>query len=1023
MLKTPLLPLLLFALAALSAPQGAGAVAPKKVKGASVAKPATGGGGGGKGPKLPPGARVLSGEEAAAFKLPAGARVLNVADGDAGFVDIGSDGLPVQGGRGGGKSGGGKSGGGSGSGKSGGGKGDGGGAPAGGALNEFLAAVTGRPLSERPTAGAIQCLDRLAGSPQMQQGLRQDPQGRRAGESPAAFVVRTATETHPESAPLLGCLLAAGEVDAAFLRAPENARLLLPAAARLTAATPGDPTLLLRAMLEAGAPADISLAGLGLAGDAAAAAAAAAEGAPGATLLHKALSRDKLVMGGDWASEPYSSQRSQRPSVGSRLLRPNAPDSPFARFFVAMADNVASKLGAAAAKAVKTAARALIAEADVMRPNASAALGAAAGGGVEAPIAGDGAAAGGGPGAPSRSPTLLGRSVAQRHVQAIYNGVAELAVRAVLRHVRHQRTDAGGGAAGAARLAMRQDGLGRSALHAAVLGDNAGAVAALLAELKAAAAGQESESEDEAEGQGEPGAAAGAGKGEEPLAAAAAASLSSVSASAAGSGALARALAQKDVFGYTPRQLALALAAPASALLLAASEAAAGLDSSAAAGGELPAWPAAAAAAAPAAAARPLAAAPLVRNYERRGFARVPPATAEVAAAVGDEKEEEEDDGGWVAADYRPAASRGALEVVGAERSTDGAGGCDVDVIDFRLLCGAEASAEAYNACVEATLPPAEFARRFLVPRRPVLLRGAAARWRERASWRLEALLADLGHVELNIIPPPNPSVDARKRLNVSQHALGLLRCTPAMAAGDEPVPAGLGLDAGICRVLVGPGEGDGRFDSDAGAGGYGDPGGGAAEGGARAGGANASEGVSRRQPYLFDRIQDGSVSSSPLLRIMRSPPPFLDAQLPHLPGVAAVPPYGEPTEVAPSWAACTPVNTAFYLGGAGYGLSFHYHRDAANVLVFGAKRWLLREPRDAEYSNVLVTDFVRTLIPGGARPPALQCDQRQGDVFYVPRNWGHAVINTRTSVGYAVEFSSQRTYRYPHGGALRAPL
>lgn len=47
-----------------------------------------------------------------------------------------------------------------------------------------------------------------------------------------------------------------------------------------------------------------------------------------------------------------------------------------------------------------------------------------------------------------------------------------------------------------------------------------------------------------------------------------------------------------------------------------------------------------------------------------------------------------------------------------------------------------------------------------------------------------------------------------------------------------------------------------------------------------------------------------------------------------------------------------------------------------------------------------------KTAKAKAARPP-LRCEQRGGDVIYVPSAWSHAVLNTRTSVGYAVEWDS----------------
>jgi hypothetical protein len=134
-----------------------------------------------------------------------------------------------------------------------------------------------------------------------------------------------------------------------------------------------------------------------------------------------------------------------------------------------------------------------------------------------------------------------------------------------------------------------------------------------------------------------------------------------------------------------------------------------------------------------------------------------------------------------------------------------------------------------------------------------------------------------------------------------------------------------------------------------------------------------------------------------------------------------------------------------------------HLHKDAWNVLAHGQKRWYLLRPQDALYSTQPVAAWVRdafdspdtsnatascdeasnptrqpcaggrsssprrsdTSIDGAERtaapdwlPQVMQCTQRAGDVMYVPAGWGHAVLNTATSVGLAVEFSA--TLRLP---------
>ena len=71
-----------------------------------------------------------------------------------------------------------------------------------------------------------------------------------------------------------------------------------------------------------------------------------------------------------------------------------------------------------------------------------------------------------------------------------------------------------------------------------------------------------------------------------------------------------------------------------------------------------------------------------------------------------------------------------------------------------------------------------------------------------------------------------------------------------------------------------------------------------------------------------------------------------------------------------------------------------------------------MRRDSDAEYSTVPAADFVAAVLPSLARRP-LQCTQRGGDVVYVPSGWGHAVLNVRTSIGFAVEFDSPLHSRY----------
>ena len=93
-----------------------------------------------------------------------------------------------------------------------------------------------------------------------------------------------------------------------------------------------------------------------------------------------------------------------------------------------------------------------------------------------------------------------------------------------------------------------------------------------------------------------------------------------------------------------------------------------------------------------------------------------------------------------------------------------------------------------------------------------------------------------------------------------------------------------------------------------------------------------------------------------------------------------------------------------FYLGPPRSGAPNHFHSHAINVLVYGEKRWFLTPPRYAEYSRLAPIEFLEQAVPH-RRHNMLQCMQRAGDVLYVPNGWGHAILNTRTSIGFAGEF------------------
>ena len=96
-----------------------------------------------------------------------------------------------------------------------------------------------------------------------------------------------------------------------------------------------------------------------------------------------------------------------------------------------------------------------------------------------------------------------------------------------------------------------------------------------------------------------------------------------------------------------------------------------------------------------------------------------------------------------------------------------------------------------------------------------------------------------------------------------------------------------------------------------------------------------------------------------------------------------------------------------FYLGPAGSGAPWHYHKLAYNAMPFGRKLWFLRPPASALYSKQPIAAWLARhgwSRPGDALPGVAQCVQEAGDVLLVPKGWAHATLNLRPSIGVAYE-------------------
>ena len=114
----------------------------------------------------------------------------------------------------------------------------------------------------------------------------------------------------------------------------------------------------------------------------------------------------------------------------------------------------------------------------------------------------------------------------------------------------------------------------------------------------------------------------------------------------------------------------------------------------------------------------------------------------------------------------------------------------------------------------------------------------------------------------------------------------------------------------------------------------------------------------------------------------------------------------------------------ALTIGRDQQGLTFHRHNAAWNVVVYGAKRWILydvkrigpdinrlkRMTRDVNRPIQLSTpDWIRKLYPKDDRMDEIRnhghdCVQRAGDLLYVPKGWAHMVINIGDTVAVVSE-------------------
>ena len=115
----------------------------------------------------------------------------------------------------------------------------------------------------------------------------------------------------------------------------------------------------------------------------------------------------------------------------------------------------------------------------------------------------------------------------------------------------------------------------------------------------------------------------------------------------------------------------------------------------------------------------------------------------------------------------------------------------------------------------------------------------------------------------------------------------------------------------------------------------------------------------------------------------------------------------------------------AISIGSDLQGLTFHHHREAWNIVIFGKKRWILwdharwkdnntiqwRTTRDwaSGQKQISGADWIRRLYPEPEREYEIRnyghdCIQHAGQMMFVPERWMHMVVNIGDTVSVISE-------------------
>lgn len=114
----------------------------------------------------------------------------------------------------------------------------------------------------------------------------------------------------------------------------------------------------------------------------------------------------------------------------------------------------------------------------------------------------------------------------------------------------------------------------------------------------------------------------------------------------------------------------------------------------------------------------------------------------------------------------------------------------------------------------------------------------------------------------------------------------------------------------------------------------------------------------------------------------------------------------------------------AISIGSDLQGLTFHHHREAWNIVIFGRKRWILwdharwkdnstiqwRTTRDwVKHEHITGAEWIRRLYPEPEREYEIRnhghdCIQHAGQMMFIPHRWMHMVVNIGDTVSVISE-------------------